>query len=251
MGVQITSVKPHASKEKISHKQAECGNHKRQCPTDIHEIITAELKEALGVEELPVLSKPAIKRPPIEGLRVLKDFFICDRNECFSGFSSYDSLRQHRSTAHRDETGQKIRGNNRKGYCQTLFLNPATYFEVIFPLSSPTTPSSSKHTIDLSAFLRTKKAEMIPVQPLRVPSIDPQFIPPIFVEFGFHTFINTLDKDSISDYMSWDRKNIFSKLRELVVQSFIKDCAQLQTAHKSIREGIMGPLPLYVSLFHQ
>ena len=227
----------HVTTDKLTHQHAQCEDHWRACDKGITRIVVAELKEQLGVQDLPVLSKPKKRRPPIEGLKILEGFFICDRDGCTSGFSSDGSLRQHRSKEH-TKTTTKQQGINRKGHCQTLYINPATYFEVD-PISPPTNPPTSGSTFDLSAFLHDRKANIFQDQhPKRLPT-NSKLIPPVFVELGFYTFIESLDQSCIPSNMKCEEHRLFSLLRKLAVQCFEEDCVKLGPAHNSIREGIL------------
>jgi len=240
----------HVTTDKLTHTYARCDDHHRACDKDIAEVVEAELKEKLKVQDLPVLEKPLVKRPQIEGLKILEDFFICDRDGCTSGFSSEPSLRKHRSSAHGKQSTREARGSKRKGYCQTLYINPPTYFEVD-PISPSTSPQTSGPTFDLSAFLHDRKTEILHYQCQKGPPANPKLTLPVFVELGFYTFIESLDLDSISGYMKCERNIQFSLLRKLAVQCFEEDCVKLGPAHNSIREGIMGTPLWYVFLLWQ
>jgi len=214
----------------------------RACRKDITKIITAELKDLLGVEELPIICKPLVKRPPIDGLKIIRDLFICGYDGCSSGFTTKDSLRKHRSGSHKNPTSKPARGTHRTGYCQTLYLNPATYFEVDHPIPLQN-PPTLESTFDLSTFLHNRKAEILHDQhPKHLPA-DPQLIPPVFVELGFYTFIKSLDQSSISAHMNCERHGLFSLLRKLALQCFEDDCTKLGPASNVICRWIMGPLP--------
>jgi len=238
----------HVTTRTLTHQHAQCDNHWRECDKGVTEIVVGELREQLGVQEIPVLSKPLVKRPQIEGLKVFKDFFICGYDSCTSGYSSKDSLRQHRSKCHKKKpTTRPARGTSNTGYCQTLYMNPPTYFEVD-PVCSPTSPSTSRPTFDLSVFLHNRKAEILHNQHQKCPPTNPKLIPPVFVELGFYTFIESIDLGSIPGYMKCKRDSYFSLLRKLAVQCFEEDCIKLGTAHNSILEGIMENPPRYVFL---
>jgi len=238
MGVQREQIYAHVTTKTLTHQHAKCDNHWRECDKDVTKIVETELKEQLGVQSIPVLSKPMVKRPQIEGLKVFKEFFICDYDGCSSGFSSNDSLRVHRSKIHKNPTVKPKRGTRRMGHCQTLYMNPPTYFEVD-PISPPTSPLPSRPTFDLSAFLHNRKAEILHKQDQKHPPTNPKLIPPVFVELGFYTFIESLDLSYITGYMKCKGDNQFSLLRKLAVQCFEEDCIMLVPAHNSIREGIM------------
>jgi len=237
MGVQMNQIYGHVTTAKIVQKFAVCDNHSRKCDKDITKTVVAELKKLLKVDNLPLLTKPLEKRPPIEGLKVIEDlFFICDYGGCTSGFGSDDSLRRHYSDAH-SGPGKPKKKDRRKGHCQTLYINPPTYFEVEI-----TPPSTSAHTFDLNTFLHNRKIDMLSEQHLQhIPTI-PQLLPPVFVELGFHTFIKSLDQSLIPGYMNY-AGDLFSQLQKLVIQCFKDDCLKLGPAHNSIREGIMEAPP--------
>ena len=242
MGVQMDSIHAHVTTANLTLKHAKCDNHERGCPKNITEIVVGELKELLGIENIPVLSKPHTKRSPIEGLKVIEDLFICDFDHCSSGFSSAGALRNHRSTHHQGAISRPKRGANRTGNCQTLYINPPSYFEVdLTPLS--TSHSTSGSTFDLNTFLHNRKTLMLHDQHPKTFPTHLQLIPPVFVELGFYTFIKSLDQNSISGYKKHGKHSPFSLLRRLAVESFEEDCVHLGPAHNSIREGIMEAPP--------
>ena len=235
MGVKIDQIHTHVTTDKVTHKHAQCNNHKRACPSDIANLVTAELKLA-GIESLSTLEKPRVKRRKIEGLKVIEDLFICDYDDCSSGFTGRDSLRKHRSTAHTNVTKKPSRGTYRTGYCQTLYINPATYFEVDQPIPPLTNLPTLEANFNLGAFLHHRKAEILQNQhhPVNL-----QMVPPVFVELGFHTFITSLDQSSIPGYIEHKRGELYYQLRKLVVQCFKEDCDKLGPANKAIQETIM------------
>jgi hypothetical protein len=249
MGVKMDQIHAHVTTDKITHNYAQCNNHKRACPSNITDLVLTELKGLSGVESLSTLEKPRVKRRKIEGLKVIKDLFICDYDGCSSGYTSRDSLRQHRSQAHTNPTNKPKRGTYHTGYCQTLHISPATYFEVDQPISPPTDPLTPEPDFNLSAFLHHRKTEMLQHQYSKHHPTNPQMIPPPFAELGFYTFITSLDQSSIPGYMKYQRGEVFHQLQKLVIQCFKDDCDKLGPAHKSIRETIMENPPQYVYLF--
>jgi hypothetical protein len=248
MGVKMDQIYAHVTTNKLVHSYAKCDDHGRACPKNITSLITEELKNLLRVEDLPILQKPLEKRHPIKGLKVLQGFFICEWDGCSSGYSTMPSVRAHRSEAHTAATNKPKRGVYRTGHCQTLYLNPATYFEVDNPIPSSTSSSTSEPTFDLNTFLHERKTQILHNQHPKHQPVDPRIIPPAFVELGFYTFITSLDQSFITGYMEHKRDGLFSQLRKLVVQSFKEDCDKLEYAHKSIREAIMENPPQYVCL---
>lgn len=234
MGVKIDQIRAHVTKNEIKHPHAKCDNHYRSCPKGISNTVVAELEELLDVKPLPTIEMPQGKRSAIEGLKCHEGFYICDRDGCFLGYSTKSSLLAHHAKSHKKKTKKK-QGNYREGWCQSLYINPAIFFEVDPPASA----STSGSTFVLSTFLENRKKEIFyDQQPKHLPT-DSRLIPPVFVELGFSTFIQSLDQNSISDYMNRKNRRVFSRLRLLAVQCFQDDCKKLNKAHKSIREGIM------------
>ena len=250
MGVKIDQIYAHVTTSAVIHQYAKCDNHMRACSRDISEVVTVELENLLRVKTLPILERPETKRSPIEGLNVIEGLLICDWDGCSSGYTTPASLRKHRSTAHKEVINKTKRGTHRTGHCQTLYISPASYFEVEGPVFPSTGPQSLEHTFDLSAFLHDRKTEMLHNQHSKPQPINPQLIPPPFVELGFYTFITSLvDQNSIPSDVGHGKHETFSLLRKLVVQCFQEDCEKLEHAPKSIREAIMENPPWYVCSF--
>ena len=88
----------------LTYAYAKCNGHHRACSKDAAKVVAVELKESLKVQDLPVLEKSLVKRPQIEGLKIVGEFYIYNHNGYISGFSTDASLWKHHSSAHTKQT---------------------------------------------------------------------------------------------------------------------------------------------------
>ena len=123
-----------------------------------------------------------VKRSQIEGLKLIENLFIYDYDDCLSGFSSKDSLRQHCLKAHTAIKKAIVRHSISTPH-HTLKWTPSLLLPALYP-------QELLLILVLSSMIERQRSSMTSIQNTIPLTCN---LSPIFVELGFYTFIESLD----------------------------------------------------------